>query len=148
MANKNDQDMIPFTPPMECLSVDRLPDGPGWVYELKLDGFRGLTGDSRKEGDSPVVQKWKGLYPKFPFVAAALEEALPIGTALDGELVAFDKSGRPSFKAIQDANAKSNVVFFVFDVLACRGKCLSEELNQRLGDGVSACKRITGGVGP
>jgi ATP-dependent DNA ligase len=31
---------IPFTPPMECLPVKKLPDGPEWAYELKLDGYR------------------------------------------------------------------------------------------------------------
>jgi ATP-dependent DNA ligase len=31
---------VPFTPPMECLSAERLPEREGWVYELKLDGFR------------------------------------------------------------------------------------------------------------
>lgn len=32
--------MIAFTPPMECLPVERLPEGDEWVFELKLDGFR------------------------------------------------------------------------------------------------------------
>src|ERR1017187_1764751 len=40
MTRTDDRD-IPFTPPMECLPVASLPDGSGWVYELKLDGFRG-----------------------------------------------------------------------------------------------------------
>ena len=31
---------ILFTPPMECLLVKTLPEGPEWVYELKLDGYR------------------------------------------------------------------------------------------------------------
>jgi hypothetical protein len=31
---------LPFTKPMECLLVSKLPDGPEWVYELKLDGYR------------------------------------------------------------------------------------------------------------
>jgi hypothetical protein len=30
---------IELTPPMECLAVDRLPEGDEWVYELKLDGY-------------------------------------------------------------------------------------------------------------
>ena len=29
-----------FIAPMECLPVANLPDAPGWIYELKLDGFR------------------------------------------------------------------------------------------------------------
>lgn len=59
---------------------------------------------------------------KFPQVTAALKPALQPGTALDGELVAFDKTGRPSFAVMQDANAETNVVFFVFDILQSHGK--------------------------
>src|SRR5262249_25621941 len=59
---------------------------------------------------------------KFPMVVDGLKDALPLGTALDGELVAFDKAGRPSFRALMDANAATNVVFFVFDVLTTGGK--------------------------
>jgi hypothetical protein len=29
--------------PMECLAVTKLPDGPEWVYETKLDGYRALA---------------------------------------------------------------------------------------------------------
>ena len=36
-----DHNKIAFTSPMECLPVGNLPEGPGWVYELKLDGYRG-----------------------------------------------------------------------------------------------------------
>lgn len=32
--------IIPFTPPMECLPVSRIPEGETWIYELKLDGYR------------------------------------------------------------------------------------------------------------
>jgi ATP-dependent DNA ligase len=59
---------------------------------------------------------------KFPQVFSALEKALPMGTAIDGELVAFDEEDKPSFKAIQNATGDSNVVFFVFDLLVNRWK--------------------------
>ncbi len=34
------QTMIPFTPPMECLPVAKIPEGDASIYELKLDGYR------------------------------------------------------------------------------------------------------------
>ena len=40
MKRTNRHEEIRFTPPMECLPVSSLPEGPGWVYELKLDGYR------------------------------------------------------------------------------------------------------------
>jgi bifunctional non-homologous end joining protein LigD len=32
-----------FISPMLLLKADRLPDDPGWTYELKLDGYRALA---------------------------------------------------------------------------------------------------------
>ena len=78
-----------FTPPMECLPVDRLPDGPGCVYELKLDGFRGQAIRDRK-GVRLYSRNGRDFTTKFPLATTALEEAVSSGTVLDGELVAFD----------------------------------------------------------
>ena len=131
MTRTTDRD-IPFTPPMDCLPVASLPDAPGWVYELKLDGFRG-QGIGDKRGVHLLSRNGKDISKKFPQVCAALKEALPLGTAVDGELVAFDESAHPSFNTIQNASAETNIVFFVFDVLVDRWRevkhlALSERL--------------------
>ena len=56
-----------------------------------------------------------------------------MGTAVDGELVAFDENGHPSFNAIQNASAETNVVFFVFDVLVYRWRDIKQlPLSERL----------------
>lgn len=112
---------IPFTPPMECLPVDRLQEGPEWVYELKLDGYRAQA-IRDKNGAYLYSRNGKEFSRKFPLVFAALEGALPIGTALDGEMVAFDENGVLSFMALQNATQGANVVFFTFDVLAHQGR--------------------------
>jgi DNA ligase D-like protein (predicted ligase) len=123
---------IPFTAPMECLPVDEPPDSADWVYELKLDGFRGQAIRDR-DGVRLLSRNGKDFSKKFPQVFVALEKALPMGTAVDGELVGFDESGRPSFNAIQNANAKSNIVFFVFDVLVSRWREVKQlPLSERL----------------
>jgi bifunctional non-homologous end joining protein LigD len=138
---------------MECVPVDRIPQERGWVYELKLDGFRGQA-VSDEDGIRLYSKNGKDFTRKFPQVTAALKTALQPGTALDGELVAFDKTGRPSFAAMQDANAKTNVVFFVFDILQSRGKDTKQlPLSERLGllqtafvpsDRVQHCEHFTG----
>jgi DNA ligase D-like protein (predicted ligase) len=112
---------IPFTRPMECLPVNRLPEGSEWVYELKLDGYRAQA-IRDKNGVHLLSRNGKSFSRKFPLVFAALEDALPIGTALDGELVGFDEMGQPSFNALQNAGPDANVVFFAFDVLESEGK--------------------------
>ena len=123
---------ISFTPPMECLAVKSIPEGPGWVYELKLDGFRGQA--VRDDlGVCLYSKRGKDYTRKFPLLARALLDALPPNTALDGELVAFDSSGQPSFRALQDADRETHVVFSVFDVLLSAGKdTKSLPLSERL----------------
>ena len=112
---------IPFTLPMECVPVDRLPEGEEWVYELKLDGYRAQA-IRGKNGVHLYSKNGKDFSRKFPLVFAALKEALPIGTALDGELVAFDETGALSFNALQNATPNTNVVLFTFDVLSHQGR--------------------------
>src|ERR1017187_10642883 len=131
MTRTDDRD-IPFTPPMECLPVASLPDGSGWVYELKLDGYRAQAIRDKNSIDL-FSRNGKDFSKKFPLVCAALKEALPLGTAVDGELVAFDESGLPSFNAIQNASAETNIVYFVFDVLVTRGSAVKHlALSERL----------------
>ncbi|WP_162601361.1 RNA ligase family protein [Occallatibacter savannae] len=103
------------------MPVANLPESSDWVYELKLDGFRGQA-IRDKAGVHLLSRNGKDFSKKFPQVFAALGKTLPIGTAVDGELVAFDEDGRPSFNAIQNATTESNVVLFVFDVLVNRRK--------------------------
>jgi bifunctional non-homologous end joining protein LigD len=132
MTRAASEHRVSFTPPMECLSTQRLPEGPNWVYELKLDDFRAQAiRDS--SGIELYSKNGKDFTGKFPQVVAALKEALPAATALDGELVAFDKAGKPSFSAMQDANRDTNLEFFVFDVLATQGRDLKRlPLSERL----------------
>jgi DNA ligase D-like protein (predicted ligase) len=112
---------IPFTSPMECLPAGRLPEGPGWVYELKLDGYRAQAiRDS--VGVRLLSRNGKDFSKKFPGVFAALKDAMPNQTVVDGELVAFDADGKPSFNELQNAHSSTNIVLFIFDVLTVRGR--------------------------
>jgi DNA ligase D-like protein (predicted ligase) len=112
---------ISFTPPMECLPVNNLPEGHGWVYELKLDGYRGQAFRDER-GVHLLSRRGKDFSRKFPRVLKALSGSIPPGTAIDGELVALDETGHLSFNVLQNADAATNVVFFAFDVLMHRWK--------------------------
>jgi ATP-dependent DNA ligase len=85
--------------PMLCESAERLPEGDEWRYELKLDGFRAI---GRKSGRS--AQLWsrnqKDFTRRFPDVVKGIAE-LPSDTVIDGEVVALDENGRPSFNLPQ-----------------------------------------------
>ena len=106
---------------MLCHGAERLPEGHEWRYELKLDGFRAI---GRKAGRS--TQLWsrnqKNFARRFPTVVKALS-ALPDDTVIDGEVVALDEVGRPSFDLLQGLGAQEPlIVLYAFDLLMMRGR--------------------------
>jgi bifunctional non-homologous end joining protein LigD len=116
-----------FVPPMAALLVERLPAGAEWMYEAKFDGYRALA---MKDGAKVKILSRKGndLTDGYPAVRAAVA-ALDAHTAiLDGEIVAFDESGRPSFQQLQHRTAKGAAIrYFAFDLLHLNGKDLQSE---------------------
>ncbi len=112
---------------MLLLSTDRLPDEPArWEYQLKLDGYRAVafkTGGrihlrSRNDNDFNT---------RYPAVVRGLAE-LPEETVIDGEVVALDQDGRPSFGALQNSSsAQAAIVYYVFDVMVLAGRDVTAE---------------------
>src|SRR5215831_18846682 len=115
-----------FIEPMLLLRTDRLPDGAQWMYELKLDGYRAIA---VKSGSKAYLRSRndKDFATKYPAIPAALA-ALPEETVVDGEVVAIDESGKPSFHALQN-NGSSNapLFYYVFDLLILAGRDLTNE---------------------
>jgi bifunctional non-homologous end joining protein LigD len=115
-----------FIEPMRLLKQDALPDDPArWQYELKFDGYRAVAFKSggrislRSRND-------KDFSAKYPSIVRALA-GLPDDTVIDGEVVALDDEGRPSFAAMQHAGPATPVVYFVFDVMMIGGVSLRHE---------------------
>lgn len=107
---------------MESLAATRVPVGPLWTYELKLDGFRA---EAIKQDRRVTLYSRRKKELGFPDVAAALK-GLPDGTVIDGELVALDLEGRPSFNLLQNyRSASAHIVYFAFDILAHEGRDLT-----------------------
>jgi DNA ligase D-like protein (predicted ligase) len=107
--------------PMLCEGAEHPPEGPEWRYELKLDGFRAIA---RKSGRS--AQLWsrnqKDFTRRFPDVVKDIAE-LPSDTVIDGEIVALDETGKPSFNLLQGfGGGASAIVLYAFDLLMWRGQ--------------------------
>jgi DNA ligase D-like protein (predicted ligase) len=110
-----------FVEPMLPKAVSQLPEGANWQYEIKWDGYRALA--IRAGGKRAVVSRRNNSFVKrFPSIVTSLN-TLEDGIILDGEIVAFDAHDAPSFNLLQHhaSNARS-LVYFVFDVLAVRGR--------------------------
>jgi len=113
-----------FTEPMECLAVAKLQDGPGWVYELKLDGYRAL-GIQSDRGVRLLSRRNNSFNSQYPLIVEALRE-LPEGTVVDGEVVALDQAGFPNFNLLQNYRSEaSRIHFFIFDLLVYKGRDLT-----------------------
>jgi ATP-dependent DNA ligase len=87
--------MIPVQPPvlpMLSKRIAELPEGEGWIFEPKWDGFRALI---FRDGDELTIQSRdeKPLNRYFPELVEALKAALPDRCVLDGEIVLVQGSG-------------------------------------------------------
>ncbi len=123
--------------PQLALSRKELPEGEGWAYEPKYDGFRALA---FVDGDELFVQSRNGkpLARYFP------ELRFPAGSyVIDGELVILGDDGVEVFDALQNrihpAESRINmlaeetpVIFRAFDLLAVgRRKALEDPFEER-----------------
>src|SRR5262245_41899167 len=106
---------------MYALAVQELPQGQEWLYEIKLDGYRCLTG--RDSTDVTLWSRRENLLTKqFPHIARDYKQ-LPPNTLIDREIVALDENRRISFNLLQHHRSKAQtLVFYAFDVLIYRGR--------------------------
>jgi bifunctional non-homologous end joining protein LigD len=115
---------------MLLLRTDVLPSGAGWLYELKLDGYRAIA---YKRGGAVHLRSRNDndFNRRYPAVVAALA-GLPEDTVIDGEIVALDDEGRPSFNALQNyGGGPAHVVYYLFDVMVLAGRDVTREPLQR-----------------
>ena len=114
---------VHFVEPMQCLAVAKLPEGQDWEYEIKFDGYRAL-GIRSAGGLRLMSRNGNDFSARFPSIANALSK-LPDDTVVDGEVVALDETGRPSFNVLQNYNhAPTPLQFYAFDLLHLAGKNL------------------------
>src|SRR5262245_6974444 len=115
-----------FIPPMLLLRKESLPEGSDWLYEIKLDGYRAIAITSggkvhlRSRNDNDFSTRYRDIFSALA--------AMPDETVIDGEVVALDEAGRPSFNILQNSDSSNvSLVYYAFDVLILGGRDLMRE---------------------
>ena len=116
-----------FIEPMLLLRTDALPnDANRWEYQLKFDGYRAIA---FKTGGKLHLRSRNGndFSLRYPGVVKGLAR-LTDETVIDGEVIALDGDGRPSFNLLQNyGSAAAPVLYFVFDVMILSGRSVMRE---------------------
>ncbi len=113
---------------MRLLPAKTLPAGDDWIYEIKWDGFR-VVGVKNRDRVCLWSRNGVDLTKRFTAIASAMAD-LPAKTAvIDGEAIAIDETGRPSFDSLTDNNRAA--AFVAYDLLHLDGRdlltaCLEE----------------------
>ena len=130
---------LPFAPPLAPMlstAADALPDGDGWQFEPKWDGFRAIV---FRDGDEVLLQSRdeKPMNRYFPEVVAPLAAALPARCVADGEIVIVGAGGRdfdalllrihPAASRVNLLAAQTPASFAAWDLLALGDQDLREE---------------------
>lgn len=113
--------------PQLATAVSEAPGGPGWLHEIKLDGYR--LGCRVESGRVTLLTRqghdWTSSFPELAAAAARL----PVKAAfLDGEAVVMRPDGHSSFHALQQALAggpRAGLVYAVFDLMHLDGRDLA-----------------------
>jgi ATP-dependent DNA ligase len=121
---------LPFDPPLAPMlsrAADALPEGEGWHFEPKWDGFRTLV---FRDGDEVLLQSRdeKPMNRYFPELVAPLAAALPERSVVDGEIVIVGPSGldfealllriHPAESRVKLLAAQAPASFVAWDLLA------------------------------
>ena len=111
---------LPRIDPVRPLLAREVPRGREWVYELKLDGFRGVL--YVENGSGRFLSKTSRPLKRFQELADSLAAALPVENAiLDGEVIVMGEAG-PDFYALMFNRGRAQ--YAAFDLLWLNGRDL------------------------
>ena len=107
-----------FVAPMKATLLKTLPEGSGWTYEVKWDGYRAVA---VKQGRQVRLYSRNERLLDFPGIAEAVLRLRCESVVLDGELVALDSQGRPRFDLLKRGGPAQ---YYLFDLLFLNGEWL------------------------
>jgi bifunctional non-homologous end joining protein LigD len=147
-----------FILPCQPALADRPPAGPGWLHEIKWDGYRVIA---RKDGER--VRLWARTTSDYSNVFTRIRDAvaaLPVDSAvLDGEAILLRSDNTSDFDVLRSRQGQAGAILVVYDVMELDGqdvrpealeerrKRLSKLLsrsNKAMRDGIQLSEAVTG----
>jgi bifunctional non-homologous end joining protein LigD len=125
-AQRKNDPMPRKVKPMLATPVDRPFDRPGWLFEIKWDGWRVLA--EIEDGRVNLYSRASLSYnERFPTLVRSLE-SFQHDALLDGEVVVVDKDGQPNLQLLQhySKDPQGQLVYYVFDLLYLDGEDLRD----------------------
>ena len=102
------------------------PSGPGWLHEIKHDGFR-ILARRGPAGVRLITRNGNDFTHRFPFIEMAIK-SLPVRSCLiDGEAIVCDENGLAVFELIRRRGALASAVLCAFDLLELDGQDLRHQ---------------------
>ena len=115
-----------FIQPCLPSPAERPPTGPGWIHEIKHDGFRMMV---RRDAAGVRLLTRNGIdwSARFPLIFEAAGALQVRSFLLDGEAVACDGDGMPVFDRLRYRRQDGRVFLYAFDLLELNGQDLRRE---------------------
>jgi bifunctional non-homologous end joining protein LigD len=110
--------------PMLATLVDNPFDRPGWLFEIKWDGYRAIA-EIRDHTVRFYTRNLLSLNLRFPAIVDSLRK-LPFNAVLDGEVVVLNDEGKAEFQLLQNylRTGRGNLFYYIFDILYLEGRNL------------------------
>jgi bifunctional non-homologous end joining protein LigD len=109
-----------FIAPCLPSRADRPPSGPGWVHEIKHDGFRMMV---RRDaaGVRLLTRRGSDWTQRYPLIAAAVDALSVRSCLIDGEAIACGDDGLPAFDRLRYRRHDASVFLYAFDLIELNG---------------------------
>ena len=115
-----------FIEPCLPSPAEKPPSGPGWVHEIKHDGYR-LMARRDPVGIRLLTRNGYDWSPRYPLIVEAVNHLKVRSCLIDGEAVACDKSGLAVFDLLRRKPTGNHVFMYAFDLLELDGADLRRE---------------------
>ena len=110
-----------FILPCQPALADRPPSGPGWLHEMKFDGYRVIA---RKDGEQ--VRLWARTTSDYSKAFTRIRDAvaaLPVDSAvLDGEAIVMRSAHRCDFEALRSRQGQAEAILVAYDIMEVDGR--------------------------